>query len=153
MTEVRVRLYAEHLKVYYKGHFVEHMERVRGEREGRFDYRHIIGSLVRKPGAFAKYWFWEQMFPTKTFRLAYGALKSCRGDVPTWSTCTSRTFGATTIESAADSALSLLLAAGDPFDYGAGKEFASPAPSQAPVLTLTGMPDLRVYGSLLARVA
>ena len=61
--EVQVRLYAEHLEVYYKGTFVERMERVRGEREARVDYRHIIGSLVRKPGAFARYRFREQMFP------------------------------------------------------------------------------------------
>ena len=31
--EVQVRLYAEQLEVYYKGHLVERMERVRGERE------------------------------------------------------------------------------------------------------------------------
>ena len=30
--EVQVRLYAEHLEVYCKGHLVERMERVRGER-------------------------------------------------------------------------------------------------------------------------
>ena len=31
--EVQIRLYAERLEVYYKGHLVERMERVRGERE------------------------------------------------------------------------------------------------------------------------
>ena len=62
--EVQIRLYAEHLEVYYKGAFVERMERVRGEREARVDYRHVIGSLVRKPGAFARYRFREQLFPT-----------------------------------------------------------------------------------------
>ena len=41
--------------------------------------RHVIGSLVRKPGAFARYRFREQMFPTMTFRLAYDALKRWRG--------------------------------------------------------------------------
>ena len=59
--EVQVRLYAEHLEVYYKDRLVERMERIRGEREARVDYRHIIGSLVRKPGAFARYRFREQM--------------------------------------------------------------------------------------------
>ena len=48
-----------------------------------------------------------------------------------------------------DSALALLLEAGEPFDYGTVKELANPAP----VLSLTGMPDLRVYDSLLAGVA
>ncbi len=52
-----------------------------------------------------------------------------------------------------DSALALLLEAGDPFDYSAVKELASPAPPRAPVLSLPSMPDLRVYDSLLAGVA
>ena len=41
--------------------------RVRGEREDNVNYRHVIGSLVRKPGAFARYRFREQMFPTMAF--------------------------------------------------------------------------------------
>ena len=48
--EVQIRLYADHLEVYYKGTFVERMERVKGEREAQVDYRHVIGSLVRNPG-------------------------------------------------------------------------------------------------------
>ena len=60
-------------------------------------------------------------------------------------------LAATTMESTVDSA-SLLLEAGDPFDY-PRKELANPAPPRAPVLTLSGMPDLRVYDSLLAGVA
>ena len=48
--EVRVRLYAEFVEVRYRDNLVERMERVRGDREARIDYRHIIGSLVRKPG-------------------------------------------------------------------------------------------------------
>ena len=51
--EVDVRLYADHIEVYYKDHLVERMERIRGSEEARIDYRHIIGSLVRKPGAFS----------------------------------------------------------------------------------------------------
>ncbi len=58
-------------------------------------------------------------------------------------------IGGTTV----DSALALLLEAGEPFDYGAVKELANPAPPRAPVLSLPGMPDLRVYDSLLAGVA
>ena len=75
-----VRLYADWVEVYYKDTLVERMERVRGEREARVDYRHIIGSLVRKPGAFARYRFRGQMFPTMTFRLAYDTLRERRGE-------------------------------------------------------------------------
>ena len=43
---MQIRLYAERLEVYYKGHLVERMERVRGEREANVNYRHVIGSVV-----------------------------------------------------------------------------------------------------------
>ena len=62
-------------------------------------------------------------------------------------------LAATTMESTVDSALSLLLEAGEPFDYATVKELANPVPPRAPVLSLSGMPDLRVYDSLLAGVA
>ena len=141
------------LEVYYKDHLVERMERVRGEREARVDYRYIIGSLVRKPGAFARYRFREQMFPTMTFRLSYDALKRWRGERADVEYVRILHLSATTMESTVDSALALLLEAGEPFDYGTVKELANPAPPRAPVLSLTGMPDLRVYDSLLAGVA
>ena len=50
-------MYADHIEVY----FVESMERIHGAGEAHIDYRHIIRSLVRKPGAFARYRFREQM--------------------------------------------------------------------------------------------
>ena len=78
--EVRIRLYADWVEVYYKGSLVERLERVHGEREANVNYRHVIGSLVRKPGAFARYRFREQLFPTRHFRLAYDALKRWRGE-------------------------------------------------------------------------
>ncbi|MBE3561550.1 MAG: hypothetical protein IMW89_20365 [Ktedonobacteraceae bacterium] len=39
------------------------------------NYRHIIWSLVRKPGAFAAYRFREDLYPTLAFRRAYDRLK------------------------------------------------------------------------------
>ena len=103
--EVQIRLYAERLEVYYKGHLVERMERVRGEREANVNYRHVIGSLVRKPGAFARYRFREQMFPTMTFRLAYDALKRWRGERADVEYVRILHLAATTMESTVDSAL------------------------------------------------
>ena len=86
--EVQIRLYADWVEMYYKGHLVERMERVSREREAHVNYRHVIGSLVRKPGAFARYRFREQLFPTRHFRLTYDA-RCGNGavSVPTWSTC------------------------------------------------------------------
>ena len=43
------------------------------------DYRHIIDSLVKKPGAFLNYQYKDSLFPRKSFRLAYDRL--CENDV------------------------------------------------------------------------
>lgn len=40
----------------------------------RIDYRHVIDSLRRKPGAFANYLYREELFPRPVFRQAYDAL-------------------------------------------------------------------------------
>ena len=147
--EVQIRLYAEHLEVYYKGSLIERMERVKGEREARVDYRHVIGSLVRKPGAFARYRFREQMFPTMTFRLAYDALKRWRGERTNVEYVRILHLAATTMESTVDSALALLLEAGQPFDYAEVRDLAEPRPPETSALTLVGQPDLQIYDRLL----
>ncbi len=147
--EVQVRLYADRVEVYYKGHLVEGMERVRGERDANVNYRHVIGSLVRRPGAFARYRFREQLFPTMHFRRAYDALKQWRGERADVEYVRILHLAATTMEATVDSALSLLLEAGDPFDYTVVRDLAEPRPPGAPSLTQTGKPDLKVYDGLL----
>jgi hypothetical protein len=71
---VEVRLGAEVLEVWYAGSRVQAMERLRGQSKHRIDYRHVIDWLVRKPGAFARYVYREELYPTVTFRRAYDAL-------------------------------------------------------------------------------
>ena len=51
------------VEVLYGGRVLCTMPRLRGGAEHRIDYWHIIGSLVRKPGAFARYRFREELFP------------------------------------------------------------------------------------------
>jgi hypothetical protein len=50
------------------------MERLVRRDANRIDYRHIIHTLVRKPGAFRRYVFREALFPTLEFRRTYDAL-------------------------------------------------------------------------------
>jgi len=72
MTEVRIHV--EHLEVWYGGREVQQMPRLRGSGRHRINYRHIIESLVRKPGAFANYRYREDLFPRVIFRVAYDLL-------------------------------------------------------------------------------
>jgi hypothetical protein len=71
---VDVRLYVEHVEVWYGQKRVETLPRLRGEGRERINYRHVIGWLVRKPGAFANYRYRNDLFPTSRFRMAYDAL-------------------------------------------------------------------------------
>ena len=72
---VEARLFAEHVEVWYAQKKVETMPRLRGTRRHRIHYRHIIDWLVRKPGAFERYLYRDDLFPSSRFRIAYDALK------------------------------------------------------------------------------
>jgi len=72
---VEARIGAEHIEVWYASALVQRMERLRGQSNHRIDYRHVIDWLVRKPGAFARYVYREDMYPTVTYRRAYDALQ------------------------------------------------------------------------------
>jgi hypothetical protein len=73
---VCVRLYAERLELWYGQRCIETIERLRGAAKHRINYRHIIGSLIRKPGAFTAYRFRDDLFPTSRFRMAYDVLST-----------------------------------------------------------------------------
>jgi len=73
--KVRVRLYSEHLELWYAQKCVEKIPRLRGEGKHHIQYRHIIDWLVRKPGAFENYRYRQGLFPSLPFRMAYDRLK------------------------------------------------------------------------------
>jgi len=77
---VRVRFHAETLEVFYAQALVTTLPRLRGKNGSRINYRHVIDSLVRKPGAFDAYRYREELFPTSRFRMAYDALKRSAPD-------------------------------------------------------------------------
>jgi hypothetical protein len=72
---VEARLKPDIVEVWYGHRKVEEMARLRGRGKHRVDYRHIIDWLVRKPGAFDKYRYREDLFPTSWFRMAYDTLR------------------------------------------------------------------------------
>lgn len=78
---VRVRLFERHLEVYYGGRRQFEVERLKGRHRHRINYRHVIWSLVRKPGAFARYRYRDELFPTPVFRQAYDAIYERMPDI------------------------------------------------------------------------
>lgn len=77
---VKVRLYDTAIEVFYHGTQQLRIERLRGESNHRINYRHVISSLVRKPGAFERYRFREDLFPNLVFRRAYDRLHESLSD-------------------------------------------------------------------------
>jgi len=59
---VRVRIFEDRIVDRYAGKDELDCDRLRGRNLKRIDYRHIIWSLVRKPGGFARYVYREEMF-------------------------------------------------------------------------------------------
>ena len=76
---VEVRLYAEKLEVWYGQQQIHRLPRLSGHGKHDINYRHIIDSLVRKPGAFENYRYREELFPTSYFRMAYDLLRKQDG--------------------------------------------------------------------------
>ncbi len=74
--QIQARLYMEHLEIWYGQKKIDTLPRQRGEGKYKINYRHIIDSLVRKPGAFENYRYRDAMFPTSRFRIAYDNFKN-----------------------------------------------------------------------------
>ena len=75
---VNVRVFADHLEVWYAQRCADKFPRLRGRGKHYVNYRHIIDWLVRKPGAFENFRYREDLFPTSYFRMAYDALRDRR---------------------------------------------------------------------------
>ena len=146
--EVEVRQHADELEVLYRGQLVERLPRLRAEKDVRIDYRHVIWSLIRKPGAFALYRYQDQLFPTPAFRAAYGVFKTHRGERADVEYVRVLHLAASTMESTVERALLELLEEGEPFDYLAVKDRAAPERSPVPQVHIPA-PDLSRYDELL----
>lgn len=146
---VDVHQYANEIAVYYAGKLTERMPRLRGGREHRIDYRHVIWSLVRKPGAFARYRYREELFPTPIFRTAYDALCATRGERADIEYVRILHLAASTLEATVERALEEQLASGESLDYAVIRDRTVPEKPAVPVLAVLSAPDLQVYDALL----
>jgi len=78
--QVRVRVHELHLEVWHGQQQVLRMDRILGEHRHHIDYRHVIHSLLRKPGAFARYRHREDLLLNLTWRKALDALMASQGE-------------------------------------------------------------------------
>jgi hypothetical protein len=149
--EVEIRLHPDVVEVFYRDRQkpTATMPRIRGDRHHQIDFRHVIWSLVRKPGAFARYRFREELFPSLVFRRAYDALVDARGERADVEYVRILHLAASTMLADVELALEMLLARGDRPDFITVKSLAAPETPSVPHVHIPD-PDLTVYDRLLA---
>ena len=146
---VTVRLFDNHLEVYYRERLVERLPRLHHKGQAHIDYRHVIWTLVRKPGAFARYRWREELFPSLVFRRAYDALRSRLGERADTEYVRILHLAASRGEMVVQQTLCATLARDQRFDAEQVQKAIEPGRPQLPVVTIT-RPDLRLYDALLS---
>ena len=71
---VIARIYEWHIEVWYASQRIETLPRVPGAHHYQINYRHVIDSLLRKPGGFRNYRYRADLFPQEVFRQAWDFL-------------------------------------------------------------------------------
>lgn len=149
---VEIRLYPTTVELRYRGQLLETFARLRGDKMHRIDYRHIIHSLVRKPGAFANYRYREELYPTLVFRRAYDALVEFHGERAHVEYLRILKLAAETMESDVEATLQVLLASRTRFDYVMVESRVRPRQPVIPMISIA-QPDLTSYDALLGGAA
>lgn len=148
--DVRVRIYDDRIEIYYGQAHQLTVDRLLGEGGTQIDYRHVIWSLVRKPGAFERYRYREELFPSLVFRRAYDALvEGCdsvrKADIEYLRVLH---LAASTMESDVELALDLLGEEGRLPKSAAVKALVSPERAEIPELPKPVV-ELKEYDELL----
>lgn len=79
---LRVEVYESVLQLYLGRDKVLTVPRACGDRGAVINFRHVVGPLLRKPGAFLNYQHREQLYPTVAYRSAYDRLVADHGERP-----------------------------------------------------------------------
>lgn len=146
--KLRALVTPDTIMVLYGKRQIQAMPRLSGKGQTAINYRHVVGHLVRKPGAFANYRFREDLFPSVVFRKAYDRLVA--GDLGKGEREYLRVLhlAAMGSESEVAMALELLLDEGQVPDAEAVKSLLKPAEPAYPAVSIPA-PDLAAYNMLL----
>ena len=71
-------VYHDDIQLFYNNKLLQSMPRVHDNSFAGINYRHLIDALVRKPSAFANYYYQPALFPRLCFRQAYDELRKKR---------------------------------------------------------------------------
>jgi len=144
------RIYEDHIEVYYNGELQIDAPRLRGRGKSNINYRHIIHSLMRKPGAFRDYRYREEMFPTLNFRRTYDQLEqNCSERVADMEYLRILKLAADVMQSTVDEVLADLLAKDVLPRWAVVEEFMPIERNDSPPVVNIESVDLKEYDKLL----
>jgi hypothetical protein len=150
--KVEVRVSEREVEVHHARALQLQMPRLTESHAHRIDYRHVIWSLVKRPGAFARYRFREELFPTLVFRKAYDAIveiqPTTRGDLEYLRILH---LAAATLQHDVELALQTALEAGKRVCFDDVREAVMPAATEVPELEAFEV-DLSTFDGLLDAV-
>jgi transposase InsO family protein len=110
---LNLRVYENDIDVFFADQHIQRMALLHGRSKHDVNYRHMIPSLIRKPGAFARYRYRESMFPSLNFKRAYEALHDVDGGIGGDVAYLRILYlAATTMQSEVEAALELFLSEG-----------------------------------------
>ena len=148
---VRVRVYEWQIEVWYANQLVERLPRLTGIRRYHINYRHVIDSLLRKPGGFRNYRYREDLFPRTVFRQAWealdGRLPPRKADLAYLRILKLAAGG---LETDVAEALKLVLSSQTKWDDQTVAELVQPTSKAVPQLTQQSV-ELSVYDQLLSQ--
>jgi transposase InsO family protein len=147
--KVRARVFDDRLEVFHGDQCQLTVERLRGKRGHRVNYRHVVGSLLRKPGAFRCYRYRDDLFPTPVFRAACEALQAMLPEyLADLEYLRVLELAATTLETDVEAALQELMAKGVLPRAESVRDLVAPRQTSLPELQVTPV-DLTSYDGLL----
>ena len=71
---VSVRVYEWRIEIWYANQQVETLPKMTGAQRYHVNYRHVIDTLLRKPGGFRNYRYRDDLFPGQVFRQTWERL-------------------------------------------------------------------------------
>ena len=147
--EVTVFIHEWSLDIYYADQLVDTLPRLIGQKSHRVNYRHLIDTLLRKPGGFRRYRYREDLFPRLIFRRAWEQLNQWhpprRADIIYLRVLR---LAARTFESDVAAALELMVNRGQRWDETDVEQLLEPEPVAVPQLSC-GAVELGYYDHLL----
>ena len=147
---VTVKVFEWRIEVWYANQHMETLPRQTGVQHYHINYRHVIDSLLRKPGGFRNYRYRDDLFPQAVFRQAWEALQErCSARKADLTYLRILKLAAGGLETDVAAALEILLTSGKSWDDQTVAEWVQPTQLAIPDLQANPV-NLATYDQFLS---